>query len=206
MSVVWGNFDPLDLVDPESLAGLPRKEARALFQRRMELREHRRSVLGKLLAANGVALGERDEDVAALNGWFANEVEPDPEIPGRPSREWRWVGQDIALFLGDVMVRRNPALHWAFFTWGTKNVSYQQHVVMGFTTEDPKMHTNINIDRGVSAYAHRLVESRGSIPTYGTVEIRGARIDVGAVAEDHCGENVSPDIFLRWLRNAAERA
>jgi hypothetical protein len=58
----------------------------------------------------------------------------------------------------------------------------------------------------VATYAHRIVEARGSIPTYGTVDIRGARIDVDAVAADHRGREIETDAFWRWLQMAAQRA
>ncbi len=67
------------------------------------------------------------------------------------------------------MIERHPNLRWEFFTWGAKNVAYQRHVIMGFGSEDPKFHTNIDIDRNVATYGHRVVAKRGSVPTSGGV-------------------------------------
>ncbi len=80
------------------------------------------------------------------------------------------------------MIERHPNLRWEFFTWGAKNVAYQRHVIMGFGSEDPKFHTNIDIDRNVATYGHRVVAKRGSVPTSGTTTVCGAQIDVDAVA------------------------
>jgi hypothetical protein len=52
--------------------------------------------------------------------------------------EWYSIAGDIGLFLGDLMIERHPILHWEFFTWGKSSIAYQQPVIMGFGTEDPK--------------------------------------------------------------------
>lgn len=163
-------------------------------------------MLRHLLEANGVELGSSDAEIQDLNDWFFAYVEPDPEQPGRLLPEWHSVAHDVALFLGDVMIERHPNLRWEFFTWGKTNVAFQRHVITGFSAEDPKLHTNIDIDRGVSTYAHRIVESRGSVPTYGTVVVRGTAIDVDAVAARHRGREIETDAFLHWLQTAERRA
>ncbi|HEX6443920.1 MAG TPA: hypothetical protein VF053_02450 [Streptosporangiales bacterium] len=92
--------------------------------------------------------------------------------------DWYSVVNDIALFLGEVMIERHPHLRWEFHTWGKKNASYQRHVIMGFSTEDPRYHTNMDIDRGLAVYGQRIVS----------------------------GEDVEVDIFWRWLKNVESRA
>lgn len=77
---------------------------------------------------------------------------------------------------------------------------------MGFSTEDPKFHTNIDIDRWVAQYAHRIIAARGSIPTYGIVDVRGVKIDVDAIAADHRRREIDTETFSHWLRGVAERA
>ena len=86
------------------------------------------------------------------------------------------------------------------------SVAYQRHVIMGFSTEDPKFHTNIDLDRSVAMYGHRIIAQRGSVPSYGTAIIRGAQVDVDAAAKEHRGREIEPDAFWRWLQNAANRA
>jgi hypothetical protein len=106
--------------------------------------------------------------------------------------------------LGDVMIQRHPNLRWEFFTWGKSNVAFQRHLVMGFKTEDPKFHTSFDVERAVLAYAHRIVESRGSVATYGVVGVRGARVDVDAAVQHHHKE-VDTDEFSSWFFVAARR-
>lgn len=82
---------------------------------------------------------------------------------------------DVALFLGDLMITRCPQLRWEFFTWGKKDVSYQRHVIMGFSSKNPKV--NLDIDAAVAVYGHRII----------------------------AGEEVEEDEFWRWLRNVEGR-
>ena len=185
---------------------LPRSEARRAYVRCMETKPTRVGLLGELLKTNGVELGRSDAAVQDLNDWFFANLEPDPERPGWLLPPWYSIVHDVALFLGDVMIERNPNLRWEFFVWGKKSVSYQRPVIMGFSTEDPKFHTNIDVDRSVAVYGHRIVEHRGSVATYGPVTVRGVEIDVDAVAAQHRDREIETDAFLRWLQTAARRA
>ena len=56
------------------------------------------------------------------------------------------------------------------------------------------------------AYAHQIIEHRGSIPKYGSINIRGVEVDVDAVAAQHRGRAVETDAFWRWLQMVARRA
>jgi hypothetical protein len=206
MSIDWDGYEPYDPEVPAPPNALPRAAARRLFKRCMATKSTRIELLSRLVTANGVALSSTDPAIQALNEWFFAGVEADPEQPGRPLPMWYAVCHDVALLLGDVMIERHPNLRWEFFTWGKTSAVFQQHVIMGFSTEDPKFHTNLNVDRGVSTYGHRIVESHGSVPTYGIVTVRGVTIDVDAVAADFRGREVETDAFRRWLQIAARRA
>ena len=206
MTVDWDGYE---LYEPGVAAppnSLPRGEARQVFKRCMETKQARLEMLRRMLKANGVELGTSDAAVQDLNDWFLAHVEADPGQPGRLLPDWYSVVHDVALFLGDVMIERHPNLHWEFFTWGKTNVAFQRHVIMGFSTEDPKFHTNINIDRMVATYAHQVIEGRGSIPRHGTVDVRGTPVDVDAAAARHRGREIEADAFWRWLQMAAQRA
>ncbi len=185
MSIDWDGYEPYEPRVVGPLKALGRAEARLVFKRCMETRGARIEVLRHLLKANGVELGADDAAVQDLNDWFFASVEPDPEQPGQPRPEWYAVIHDVALFLGEAMLERHPNLYWEFFTWGKTNVAFQRHVIMGFSTEDPKFRTNIDIDRMVATYAYQIVEAQGSIPSYGIVEIRGTKVDVDAAAARH---------------------
>ena len=206
MSFEWGDYEPYSpgILGPPN--ALPRAEARGAFKRCMETKPDRLVLLSRLLMVNGVELGTSDAAIQDLNDWFSTNVESDPERPGRLLPNWYSVVHDIALFLGDVMIERHANLYWEFFTWGKTNASFQRHVIMGFSTEDQKFHTNVDIDRMVSTYAHRIVESRGSIPSYGVRNIRGAKVDVDVAVTRHGRREIEADAFWRWLQMVAQRA
>lgn len=192
-----GVFGPLNT--------LPRREARRAFDTLMEAKPGRIGTLRRLLRANGVELAGTDAGVQGLNDWFRVSVEAGPDTPGRLLPEWYSVVNDVALFLGEVMIEHCPGLRWEFYTWGKKNVAYQRHVIMGFSrVPNPKY--NIDIDAGVAAYGHRIVASRGSVPRYGRVTVRGVEIDIDAVSTRPERLKIENDAFCRWLALAESQA
>jgi hypothetical protein len=205
VSVNWNDYEIYDPGVAGPLDQVPRGEARRAFKQLMEAKLARVETLRRLLAANGVQLGTTDDAIQSLNGWFRANVEADPDHPGRLLPDWYSVVNDVGLFLGDVIIERCPGLRWEFYTWGKKDVSYQRHVIMGFT-QVPNPKYNIDIDRRVATYGHRIVASRGSVLSYGKVTVRGVEIDVDAVAVGHRDQEIEDDAFLRWVRAAASQA
>ena len=130
-----------------------------------------------LLARNGVNLADTDGGLQDVNDWFRREVQPDPAMPGRMAPDWYAVTNDLALFLGEVMVTRSPNLSWQFFTAGKKDVSYQRAVISGFAgVPNPKY--NIDPGRLLATYGHRIV----------------------------AGQAVEEDAFWQWVRAAESKA
>lgn len=172
MSVDWDDYEPFDPGVWGPLREKPRRAARAAFDRLMAAKEARIEALRQLLRHNGVELGTSDDKIQELNDWFRCEVEADPRHSDRLLPMWYAVVNDVALFLGDVIIDREPNLRWEFFIWGAKNVSYQCHVIMGFTNvTDPKY--NVDVDGLVATYGHRIIG----------------------------GLDVREDEFLRWVKN-----
>jgi hypothetical protein len=205
MSFDWQGYKPFNAASAAPAGALPPAEARRAFERSMATKHKRIAMLGQLLGANGTELGTSDESIQHLNDWFIACVEADPAHPGSLLPIWYSVVHDVGMFLGDVMIERHPNLRWAFSTWGKKSINYQELVLMGFGSEDPKFHTNLNIHEAAIAYGHRIIASRGSIPTYGVVEVRGTPIDVDAIAAVHREREIENDEFVRWMQVAARR-
>lgn len=188
-----------------SLNTLPRDEARQVFNEVMDEKSVRIEMLRRLLKANGMELDDSDSGIQDLNDWFMASVEADPANPGRLLPEWYSVVNDVALFLGDVIIERCPGLRWEFYTWGKKNVSYQRHVIMGFSKmSNPKV--NLDLDRRVAAYGHQIVASRGSVAHHGKVNVRGVQIDVDAALARQPSRAIEPDAFWRWVKWAESQA
>jgi len=201
MSVNWDSYEIYHPGVVGRLRALPRAEARRAFEGLMNAKPARIQMLRRLLDANRMKLSASNEAIQDLNDLYRLNVEPDPDEPGRLLPVWYSVTNDVALFLGDVMIERCPGLEWKFFTWGARNASYQRHVIMGFSRVLDEKY-NIDIDRAIAAYGHRVVASRGSIPNYGKALVRGREIDVDAAAARARTRPIEEDAFIRWLRLA----
>jgi hypothetical protein len=203
--VDWDGYEIYNVGVSAPLNTLPRAEARRAFNKVMEEKPARIEMLRQLLMASGVELSGTDAGIQDLNDWFAANVEPDSDNPGHLTPDWYSVVNDVALFLGDVIIGRCPGLRWEFYTGGKKDVSFQRHVIMGFT-QIPNPKYSLDIDRAIATYGHRIVANRGSVAHYGKVNVRGAEIDVDALATRHRGREIESDAFWRWVKEAETQA
>jgi hypothetical protein len=155
VSVDWDEYTPDDSGVPRPLAEPPSaREARAAYERLLASKPERLRLLGRLLAANGVALGSTDDRIQAVNDWFRANVEADPAQPRQVSEPWWSVIRDLGLFLGDVMIERKPGLEWRFYAQPPKEgVGFRRPVIMGF--DDPRYYESPELH--VSGYAHGLL-------------------------------------------------
>jgi hypothetical protein len=177
VNVDWGSYVPFNPGVTQPLHEVSARDARAAFDRLMKERPRRLEELAKLLAEQGVALSSSDGGIQDVNDWFRRCVEADPNSPGRLRPVWYSVVNDLALFLGETIIARSPSLGWVLFDKGKKDVSFQRHVISGFTqVANPKY--NIDIDRLVATYGHQIVS----------------------------GQDVQADAFAQWLAAAKARA
>lgn len=154
----WGDYEWYRRGVEGKLSDAPRPVARAAFDRLMEAKSERIQMLIDLAGTQGFHVDSTDGGVQRLNDWFCAFVEEDPESMGRMKDGWYSVGTDIGLFLGETAIQRHPDLHWEFFTWGKRNISYHRAVIMGFSTDNPKFHINFDPADYVVGYGHRLVK------------------------------------------------
>ncbi|SDJ96126.1 hypothetical protein SAMN05428985_10225 [Nocardioides sp. YR527] len=175
MSVNWGGYAPFDPGVTRPLHEATKREARSAFQRLMAAKDERVAVLRQLLERNGVALSSEGDGLHALNNWFRSEVEG---ATGRLLPIWYGVVNDLALFLGDAIVATSPEnLKWVMFDKGSRDIAFQRHVIMGFSgVANPKY--NVDIDRLVATYGHRII----------------------------AGEQVATEAFATWIAAAASKA
>ena len=158
------------------LRKIPRPEATAAYKHLMDSKPHRLDSLRGLLATDGVELASDDASIQRINDWFRASVEEDPEHPGYLLPRWYSVVNDLGLFLGDVAIERNPQLHWDFYRGAPSDFSYQNPVIMGFSSEK-KFDIPFNVDQLLAMYGHRLV----------------------------AGDEDPPDQFLRWIDGSRHR-
>ena len=177
VTIEWGGYEPYVPIVRQPLGEVPRKEARAEFKKLMSEKEQRIAALTELLRVNGLELSATDEGLQDLNDWFVKEVERDSDHPERLLSRWYGVVNDMALFVGDVMISRYPNLKWVMYEWGAKNMSYHRHVIMGFTNvANPKY--NVDVDILIATIGHRAIK----------------------------GLEVDPQYFVRLLREAQKNA
>jgi hypothetical protein len=174
MSVDWDGYEPYVPPFYGLLNEMPRRQARQSFEHLMASRRDRFDNLKELLRVNGVEFGSDDASIQRLNDWFRENVEASATDPSRLRNLWYAVVNDVALYLGDVMIERSPGLWWEMFTRGAKNVSYQRPVLVGFTRV-PNPNYNVDVDRLVAGYGHRII----------------------------AGHEVASDQFLKVLRSVA---
>lgn len=160
MTVDWSGYEPYVPLLARPLHELSRGEARAEFERLMFAKGERIEELRRLLEQNGVLLRGDDAGLEQLDVWACAEVEASPENSSRLRNVWYAVVNDLALFLGDVIIERSPVLRWELFTAGAKNISYHRHVIMGFTRV-PNSRYDFDIDRLVATHLVRVV---GGLP------------------------------------------
>jgi hypothetical protein len=177
VKVEWGDYEARQLQSSGPLQDLPRREARAEYQRTLATIPSRIAVLRALVGRNGVTLDDSDASIQQLNDWFRLHVERNPEAPGRLMARWYAVANDIGVYLSEVILQRAPGLRWEFFTHGRANVSYQRPVIMGFAAS-PNLHYNLDADLNVVTYAQHLVG----------------------------GGSVDPKLFVKMVQGALEKA
>ena len=184
---------------------LPRAEAKQVFDQCMAQKAARLDMLCLLLKQNEIRVARTNPALQHLNDWFVANVTPDPDNPGSLTPAWYSLVHDVALVLGDVVLERCPGLRWEFYTRGKKDVSFQRHVIVGFTQiANPKYH--LDVYHRVSIYAHYIVAARGSVAHYGKVNVRGVEIDVDAAVARQPARKIVPDAFLRWTMLAESEA
>lgn len=161
----WGCYSPNDVMPYWVSSEMPRREARAQFNRTMATRAERIATLAALLRGFGLGLSDSDDAVQKLNEWFVDVMTPLPDR-SLPDRRSASVCEDVALFLGDVMISRHPELRWEFFIWGKKNIAYRCHVIMGFPHENPKLHANLDLPGIIHGYGVQVLEHRFGGPRF----------------------------------------
>lgn len=157
MTLKWDGYEPYSPLLPRPHNELSRSEAKAEYKNLMASRSERRDELENLLRANGQQLLTDDQGLGALNDWFIANVEASSANAGGPSSWWFAVINDLALFLGDVIIERAPNLRWELFTGGKRDISYQRPVIMGFSkVKNPKY--NLDVDRLLVTWAHQAIK------------------------------------------------
>jgi hypothetical protein len=202
----WTNYTPGDDVLSPWVQKPSKKRAREAFDELMANIPERIDMLRALVGSDGTRLDYDRDSVQQLNDWLVSHVEADPSHPGRLRDPWYSVCTDIALYLGEFMIRESPSLHWELFMRLPSATTYLQPVIMGFRAENPKFHPNIEIDRRVSSYAHEVIARQGSVRERPPITVRGVTVDVAKISAKMREEPLRRTAFVDWVDKAAARA
>lgn len=150
----WTGYEVFDPGVDGPLRDVSRGKAREHYKKLMAEKEQRKAMLKALVARDGIDLDDSDASISALDHWYRDRVELDPDDPEKMVLEWYSVANDIALYLGDLAVERNPGLHWELHTGGKRALGYQRPVIKGFGLL-PNKRYDIDFDRRLITIGHR---------------------------------------------------
>ncbi len=154
--VDFSNYECFDPGVDRPLSQVTKAEAQKHYDYLMSQKSRRIGQLGDLVGRSGIDLKGDDGSIQKLNDWFFKNVQPSEEDPERLMPIWYSVVNDIALFLGEEIIRRAPNLHWQLSLSSKKDVSYQRPVIVGFSkVKNPKY--NIDLDWAIGVYGHRII-------------------------------------------------
>jgi hypothetical protein len=157
VTVNWAGYEPYMPPHPGPLLELTRRQARECFEHLTKSLPDRIQQLQGLFATNGLPLGVDCESIQQIDDWFRVNVEANPAEPGRLRNIWYALIADLGLLLGSIMVQRHPHLRWEMLVGGKREVSYQRHVIVGFSRAYPRFYVDPAF--AISTYAHAIIES-----------------------------------------------
>lgn len=178
----WGAYQRHGSGVERLLSELSPIRALVALERLLVGREERLAALRSLLAAYDIRLEGSDESIRRMNQWFVRQVEGD-RTQRRLDPAWYSVVNDVALYLGQLLVARTRTLRWLF---DVENGALQ-YPAAGL------------VDRGGRTYVHP-----GLIIAFPVGHDRLYRLPLDELIASYghavlCGQHVDPDYFLNLL-------
>jgi hypothetical protein len=155
----WDDYVPFDAGVTGPLRDASRADAEAHFARLMAARADRRAQLARLAARHGVDLAAADAP-ARLGAWL---IAAAPAASADP--RWSGLVADVALWLGERMIARAPALRWELFVSHKKATGYQRPVLVGFTRVADR-HYYVDVAFMVASWAELAARRRMAKPDF----------------------------------------
>jgi hypothetical protein len=164
LSVKWDGYEPYEVAHSEmAYPELTRKQAKERYGKIMADRAARIPALEKLLQTNDITPQRDDASIQGAHDWMSVNIERDPNNGRALASMWRAFCFDFALFLGEVMIERNPTLKWDMPTTGGKKAEgYQKHVITGSPKAHPEYY--VNFHRRVETAAFRALAGDTEMP------------------------------------------
>jgi hypothetical protein len=159
-TISWRDYVPLERTPAMAtgIAKVPLAEAKRVFDEVMATKALRIAMLRGLLSRQGIDLTGDDASIRALNAWLLENVQG-AEGRGELASPWHSVTHDIALFLGDEIIRRAPSLEWRVFANPKRNIAHHlRPVLMGFTKTARARQLSIDLEHEIARNALAVVQ------------------------------------------------
>ena len=195
----WTTYQLFEIPPHWERADLGVREARRVFDLVMGQRESRVDELKRLLRAFGIDLDGTDDSVRELEAWFHESVFGLLGKSGIPDGRTLSLCEDVALYLGDLMIARHSNLQWSLYRTEAGNPDRHSHVISGFT--DEPVWRKMAISRNVYNHAVGVLEARQE--TIPDLEVAVHGMDLTLPGES-LRMPVKRDAFSAMMRLAAE--
>ncbi|WP_237158285.1 hypothetical protein [Mycobacteroides franklinii] len=134
----WDGYEPFAPIGGQTWwADLSKEDAVRRCEDIASRTDERMAALAALTRVNGFELGSAPKDIENLSQWLIYSVEDAGLNTYRPG--WESVVDDIAIFLGHILIDRIPHLHWTVNIKGTRRTTphFQETVLGGFKNPRP---------------------------------------------------------------------
>lgn len=132
-----------------------RKEAQKHFELYVSSIDDRLGQLMKLI--DKVELDYSDGSVKLLEDWFVANCKIDIKSAENLDLLTYSICNDVSLYLGDLLIKKNPKIHWGLNTLKPTDVSYHRPVLIGFNKKIKDYY--IDLDLILCQYAFRVVST-----------------------------------------------
>ena len=167
----WGDYSIYRPPVPKLHSEMSRAEARLTYADVMGKKCARTAGLRRLLLINGLRLDDSPDSTDELGRWIYDNVEENPDQPGRLLGDWYSVVFDTGLYVGDLIISLNPHRHWVMQQGGRRHVAFQKAVIAGFPRDEK---FSVDPDAYVAGIAYDSIKGRPvkSSPLWAYVENR----------------------------------
>jgi hypothetical protein len=135
---------------------LSREEAKDAYKWFISQKGLRKEELLRLCKERGVFITEPVVFLEKLHDFFIHEIKLDG-IKDTPSNYIYSLCNDIAIYMGELLIENASNIKWCFFIKGKSHIYYQRPVLIGFENVKNKNYC-IDFDYLLCQYAHRLFQ------------------------------------------------
>ncbi|MDR5589932.1 hypothetical protein [Christiangramia sp. SM2212] len=149
-------FDP-EVIEP--LHQLSRTEAEKHFKLHLHSLDQRIQELEKLTILENIKLDYTLESVEKLDSWFPSVIRENHNLPNEPDGRSFSICNDLAIYFGEILIKKNKNISWQLNTLRKNDISYQRPIITNFKNVKNKNYY-IDFDLILCQYAHRIIQNK----------------------------------------------